>query len=105
MDDARINLPADGKQTFFANAPIRFMKPTNNQVEEKLILCIFGPDESPISDSIEIDVGYLPCPEPIFLEQAQEMALMGLDLNDCIKSLKRFGGNIEQALDSILNQL
>jgi hypothetical protein len=33
------------------------------------------------------------------------MAAMGLDFNDCVKALKRFGGNIEQALDNLLNQI
>ena len=68
MDDARINIPAAGDKNFYANAAIRFLKPINDQVQEKLILCIFGPDGTPISDNIKIKVGYLPSPEPLFLE-------------------------------------
>lgn len=105
VDDARINLPADGKSTFFANTTVRFMRPNGEHKNEKLILCVFGPNGISVSDSIEIEVGYMPIPEPLFLEQAQEMASMGLNFDDCVKSLKRFGGNLEQAIDHLLNQL
>ena len=105
MDDARINIPVPQASNYYANVSIRYLKPNDYKVKEKLVLCIFGPDGTPISDNVKIKVGFHPIPEPIFLEQAQEMAAMGLDFNECVKALKRFGGNIEQALDNVLNQL
>ena len=59
----------------------------------------------PISDTLEIEVGFLHNMEPLFFEQAQEMAQMGLNFEDCLKALKKFGGNIERAIDEVLNQL
>lgn len=81
------------------------MKPIIENKNEKLVLCVFGPNGIPVSDSIEIEVGFIPIPEPLFFEQAQEMASMGLNFDDCVKSLKRFGGNLDQAIDHLLNQL
>jgi hypothetical protein len=68
VDDARINIPAPGAKNFYANVAIRYLKPSNDQVKEKLILCIFGPDGTPISDNVKLKVGFHQSPEPFFLE-------------------------------------
>ncbi len=83
------------------------MNPRNDpqNPDEKFELCIFGPNMEPISDTLEIEVGYLHNMEPLFFEQAQEMAQMGLNFEDCLKALKKFGGNTERAIDEVLNQL
>jgi len=33
------------------------------------------------------------------------MAQMGLNFEDCLKALKKFGGNTERAIDEVLNKL
>jgi hypothetical protein len=73
---------------------------------------VFAPNGQPISEDFEIEVGFMPnnakCDlrQSVFYEQAMEIESMNITtFENCLSALEKFGGNHEQAIDYLLNQL
>lgn len=74
---------------------IRFLKPNNNEISQKLVLCVFNSQDAPISDEFEIEVGFIcwatnaELRQSSFYENAMEIESMNIGtFEKCLSALE-----------------